>query len=123
MDCKYLKAVYDPANFNQCDVEAYPKAFQLLKQYITYIHIKDAVSGDHHVTPAGEGDGRIEEMLKELKKDGFEGFLSLEPHLASFEGFQNLENNAKISMELPGAGDKKFAVAVTALKHILTKIN
>lgn len=122
MDCSYLRAIFDPANFIQCEVESYPRAFQLLREYIEYIHIKDAVYLDHQVTPAGEGDGKIKEMLEELYNGGFEGFLSIEPHLASFEGFQNLEHNAKIAVDLPGAGDKKFAVAVAALKKIIFAI-
>lgn len=122
MNCNYFKAIFDPANFIQCNVEPYPKAFQLLKEHVVYIHIKDAVYVDHHVTPAGEGDGKVKEMLKELHNDGFEGFLSIEPHLASFDGFENLEKNAKITMGIQGAGDKKFAVAATALKNILKEI-
>jgi sugar phosphate isomerase/epimerase len=122
MNCNYLKAIFDTANFIQCDVEPYPKAFQLLKENVVYFHIKDAVFKDHHITPAGEGDGKIKEMLEELHFNGFEGFLSIEPHLASFEGLQNLRQNAKIAVEFPGAEDKKFAVAVTALKKILEEI-
>lgn len=123
MNCSYFKAVFDPANFVQCDVETYPGAYELLKGYIEYMHIKDAVYQDHHVTPAGEGDGRLKEILEALSNGGFQGFLSIEPHLATFEGFQNLEPNAKVSMGLPGDGDKKFAVAAAALNKIILEID
>ncbi|EMS73404.1 sugar phosphate isomerase/epimerase family protein [Ruminiclostridium cellobioparum] len=68
LDCSYVKAVFDPANFVQCDVEAYPEAYQLLKKHIAYIHIKDALYKDHSVVPSGHGDGKVRSILTELKK-------------------------------------------------------
>ena len=40
-----LKAVFDPANFVQCGVDVLA-AFDLLKPYIAYMHIKDARAAD-----------------------------------------------------------------------------
>lgn len=122
MNCDYFKAVFDPANFIQCNVETYPKAFQLLKEQIVYVHIKDALYEDYHVTPAGEGDGKVKEILKNLYRNGFMGFLSIEPHLTSFEGYHNLDPGTKITRVIPGAGEKKFAIAINALNKILSEI-
>lgn len=105
INCHYVKAVFDPANFVQCGNITYPDAFKMLKKYVAYIHIKDALYKDNSVVPAGEGDGKIEEILSELKKGGYEGFLSIEPHLNANE---------------PGGGPQKFAVAANALKKILS---
>ncbi len=121
LDCSYVKAVFDPANFVQCDVEAYPEAYQLLKKHIAYIHIKDALYKDHSVVPSGHGDGKVRSILTELKNSGFEGFLSLEPHLADFKGFTALEPNSPAN-RLPEGGPKQFAVAAEALKKILSEI-
>jgi sugar phosphate isomerase/epimerase len=33
------------------------------------------------VRPAGEGDGDVRDLLRELDRCGYEGFLTLEPHL------------------------------------------
>ena len=35
------------------------------------------------VVPAGEGDGELAQTLRALAADGFDGFFSMEPHLAS----------------------------------------
>lgn len=121
MNCDYMKAIFDPANFVQCGVETYPHAYNLLKDYVVYLHIKDAVVSDKHVVPFGYGDGKIEEILKELYNRRFTGFLSLEPHLGSFQGFAELEPNSKIN-NLPEGGPKQFAIAVHALKKIIAKI-
>lgn len=121
MESDYVKAIFDFANFVQCDVKNYPEGYEVLKDYIQYIHVKDAVYSDHHVVPAGEGDGSVEEILKELARSGYKGFLSLEPHLGNFTGFAELEPNSP-GFDLPEGGARSFAIAVQALKKLLTKI-
>lgn len=121
MGSSQLKATFDPANFIQCDVKTYPEAYNLLKDHIEYMHIKDALYKDHSVVPAGYGDGRVKEILAELYNRDFEGFLSLEPHLGNFAGFAALAPNSRIN-ELPDGGPKKFAIALQALKKLLSEI-
>jgi len=79
----YFKAAFDPANFVVAGIETYPYAYDLLKNHIAYVHIKDAVvnNGEYEIKPAGEGAGCIPEIFSALKRDGYKGFLSIEPHL------------------------------------------
>jgi sugar phosphate isomerase/epimerase len=121
LNCDYVKAIFDFANFVQCDVKNYPDAYEMLKDYVVYFHVKDAVSSDHHVVPAGEGDGNLREIFKEVYNRGYEGFLSLEPHLSNFKGFSELEPNSP-GFDLPEGGPRSFAVAVQALKKLLKTI-
>lgn len=116
----YLRATFDPANFVQCGVDTL-KAYDMLKDYIEYMHIKDARYSDGVVVPAGMGDGNVEKILSNLKADGYEGFVSLEPHLGHFDGLDDLELDADFS-DMEQAGPKTFAVAVAALKKILDRI-
>ncbi|CAG7610813.1 hypothetical protein PAESOLCIP111_01291 [Paenibacillus solanacearum] len=116
-----VKGIFDFANFVQCDVKNYPDGYELLKGHIEYVHIKDAVYNGHRVVPAGDGDGCVEEILKELHSGGYEGFLSLEPHLGKFTGFAELEPHSP-GYHLPEGGARSFAIAVQALKKILNKI-
>ena len=115
-----FKAVFDPANFVQCGEDT-EYAFKELKKYIEYMHIKDALSSDGAVVPAGMGDGKVEFILKELFDGGFLGFLSLEPHLGSFSGLENLELDDKMK-NLPKGGEGTFTLAFDALFEILEKI-
>ncbi|MBQ5959564.1 MAG: sugar phosphate isomerase/epimerase [Firmicutes bacterium] len=118
-----FKCVFDPANFVQCKVETYPHAFGLLKDYITYMHIKDAHMDDGVVTVAGRGDGHVKEILTELSERNYEGFLSLEPHLHTFVGFSDLEVGAtNKATEDAGLGGKLWTAAVTSLRGILDEI-
>ncbi len=115
-----LAAVFDPANFVQCGQKTYPDAYKMLKPYITYMHIKDAKS-DGSVVPAGSGCGEVEKIISALDAAGYEGFLSLEPHLADFAGFAELEKDGSLD-KLPEGGEKTFTIAYNALKKILDNI-
>ncbi|GEK36263.1 sugar phosphate isomerase/epimerase family protein [Enterococcus thailandicus] len=117
-----VKAVFDPANFVQCDVEAFPDAYELLKPSIAYLHIKDARFSDHEVRPAGFGDGKLEEILNDLTSNGYNGFVSLEPHLTFFEGFERLEpTNQQLTKKADNA--RMFILASESLKKLLTKLD
>jgi sugar phosphate isomerase/epimerase len=120
-DGETVRSIFDPANFIQCDVQTYPYAYELLKDHIEYMHIKDALFSDHGVVPSGYGDGKIPEILKKLYDRGFRGFLSLEPHLGSFKGLAELELSSKYT-DLPEGGPKLFAAAAEALVKIIKGI-
>ncbi|MCL2839103.1 MAG: sugar phosphate isomerase/epimerase [Oscillospiraceae bacterium] len=113
-----IRATFDPANFIQCGVDTL-KAFETLEDYVDYLHIKDARKSDGAVVPAGAGDGNIAEILRRLKRRGFEGFLSIEPHLADFDGFAGLEGGKFAAVNVVNSQIDKFAIAANALKNIL----
>lgn len=118
--CDHFKAVFDPANFVQCGQDT-KYAFDNLKDYIEYMHIKDARFEDGKVVPAGMGDGNVAYVLKGLFAGGYDGFLSLEPHLGSFAGLQALELDDKM-MDLPKGGEGTFTLAYRALCGVLEEI-
>ena len=76
-----LRMAFDPANFVQCGVRPMAEAWPLLVDYVTHVHIKDAVFADGGVRPAGQGDGDVPLLLQTLEQRGYQGFLVLEPHL------------------------------------------
>ncbi|MGE5530237.1 MAG: sugar phosphate isomerase/epimerase family protein [Patescibacteria group bacterium] len=116
--CDHVRAVLDPANYILCGAETYPRAYGLLRGRIAYLHIKDAVRGDGRIVPAGQGDGRVGDLLAALRDDDFSGFLTLEPHLGSFAGAAALERDAGLR-DLPEGGPRQFALATKALRALL----
>lgn len=116
---EHFKAVFDFANFVQCKQDTIV-AYEMLKPYIAYIHIKDALWSDGSVVPAGYGDGNVEKILTMLKDSGYQGFLSLEPHLADFAGFSALEQSAVEKKKL--SGEESFTIACEALRKILERL-
>jgi len=107
----HLKMAFDPANFVQCGVQPYSEAFPVLKDYIEYIHIKDALFENKMEVPAGEGDGQLIQIIKELQQAGYSGYMSIEPHL-------------KARGKLAGMSQPQlYVTAVKALKKILEQLN
>jgi len=107
IDSPILRVAWDPANFVQCGVTPHTEGYADLRPYIAYVHIKDALLGSGQVVPAGQGDGQLRETIAALRASGFDGFFSLEPHLASagtFSGF---------------SGPDLFRTAVGAFKGLL----
>ena len=115
--CDNFKAVFDPANFIQSGQDT-KEAYEMLKDFVAYMHIKDAMKEDGKVVPAGYGDGNLKYILDSLFADGFDGFLSLEPHLGSFEGLADLELDDKM-MSLEESGEGKFILAYDSLVALL----
>ena len=113
-----LRGVFDMANFVQCGETTYPYAFNLLRPHIEYMHIKDALYSDGSVVPPGYGDGKVKEIIGELKASGYDGFYSMEPHLGSFEGLADLELTDEME-KLPEGGEGTFTLALNAFLKIL----
>lgn len=101
---EHFRVAFDPANFIQCAQVPYPDAYEALRPWLTYVHVKDALA-DGSVVAADEGAGRWPELLQRLRDDGYNGFLSLEPHLAAagqFQGFSGPDLFVKASQALQG---------------------
>lgn len=113
-----LKAVFDCANFVLIGAETYPYAFELLKEHISYVHVKDAIFESESIVPAGYGEGHYAEITEVLGSAGYDGFYSMEPHLGSFEGLDKLELGDKLT-KLPKAGIETFTLAFEAFEKIL----
>jgi sugar phosphate isomerase/epimerase len=79
----YLRLAWDPANFVQVGVRPYSDGYAALRPHVEYMQIKDALAADGTVVPAGQGDGELAATIRALRHDGFDGFFSLEPHLAA----------------------------------------
>lgn len=106
------KAVFDFANFVQCGQDTL-EAYELLRSYIEYVHVKDARQADGEVVLAGDGDGHVKELLQKFDKDGYHGYLSLEPHLSNFVGFDRLEQ---------GKSEKRFTDEIAAYKSAYDRL-
>ena len=112
-----MLATFDPANLIQVG-EDVPRAFEMLKPYIAYMHVKDAQYCNGEVVPAGMGDGQWPLLIEKLRSIQFEGFLSLEPHLTNFTGFQELEQETVEKVD-KSQGAALFRLAAQKLKALL----
>jgi len=103
VDSPALRATFDPANFVQCGVRPFSDGYGLLRPYLVYLQVKDALAATGQVVPAGQGDGQLRETLGALRDSGFTGFMSLEPHLARagrYGGFSGPDGFRRASQAL-----------------------
>ncbi len=59
--------------------------FSAVKEHIVHVHIKDALFADDGKTELyrfpGEGNGHVRKIVGELKRSGYAGYYSIEPHM------------------------------------------
>ena len=77
-----LRMTLDTGNFASIGVASYDVAYPLLRPWLAHCQVKDVRTADRTVVAAGEGDGQVADVLAALVRDGYRGYLSLEPHLA-----------------------------------------
>ncbi len=114
-----LCGIFDPSNFIQSGQDTM-EAWQLLKNRIKYLHIKDALP-DGKVVPAGCGIGHVKHILDEYRAMGGTS-ATIEPHLSVFDGLAALEqqgNKTHIDEFSYASSDEAFDVACNALKDLL----
>ena len=114
-----LKGVFDPANYVQARQDTWA-GWQMLAPYIKYLHIKDATA-DGKIVPSGHGIGNLSKILAAFIAQGGTA-LSVEPHLAVFDGLAKLEENgdiSKIGAYVYSSADDAFDAACNALKKLL----
>lgn len=117
-----MKSVLDMGNFAFCRQNPL-EGYELLEEYIEYIHIKDAFP-DGTIVAAGNGEGKISEILTRYNAyTDREVVLTLEPHLTVFDGLQNLSNMDDIKVQNAYASpEAAFDAAIKALNDILVNI-
>jgi sugar phosphate isomerase/epimerase len=103
VDSRALVACFDVANFIQVGSTDVRRAWSVLAPYVRHVHVKDAQL-DGTVTPAGEGAGDWAFLAAELESSGYDGLLTLEPHLDGV---------------VPGSGCERLGVAAAGLRAVL----
>ena len=105
-----LRLAWDNANFVQVGVRPFTDGYAMLRPYLDYLQVKDAIAATGVVVPTGEGDGQLRETLTALRDDGYTGYASLEPHLDE-------------AFELGGfSGPAAFGQAARAFAGVLAEI-
>ncbi len=114
---KGLKFIYDPANFVQVG-ENMDESLNSLHSISEYFHIKDVIGATEELVPAGYGDGKILDIINRIERDAV---LTLEPHLALFEGYSAIDNTVMKNKFKFDDNRQSFDFAVKSLKDLLNK--
>lgn len=111
-----LYLVYDPANFIEVG-EPSTKTLPALHGRSAYFHIKDVIMETGELVPAGYGDGAIPELVARIGES--DKVLTLEPHLAVFDGYAEIDGTEMKNKFSYTTNDEAFDAAVSALKGVL----
>ncbi len=90
----HLRLVFDTGN-PPIDIDArtpFPYArqdslefYEHVKELVVHVHIKDScldAQGNERFFFPGEGEGHVAEIVARLEQDGYDGWYSMEPHMA-----------------------------------------
>lgn len=106
VNSKHFKGIIDIGNFVKAGVKNNLEAYELIKNEIVYVHVKDALPSEPHFVPIGEGSGMAKEIFTALYGDQRDYYLSIEAHLKY----------------LPVSSSEQFKIAANALKKLLFEV-
>ncbi len=114
-----MYGIFDAANYrmNNADID---KGIDATLIRLAYLHIKDAIYSEQIITPAGEGEGKIAEVLQKVNAATDERiFLTVEPHLKVFDAYKNIDRHELKNKYAFSSNREAFDFAVAALKNLL----
>lgn len=116
-----LKQVFDMGNFVLGQYKPYPEAYTLLKDYISYFHIKDSLYRGA-IVPPGLGEASVAEILSDFSSTASAPcFATLEPHLETFDGLNRLTGQTFENPYKFASKEHAFLEAVRRMKEILSE--
>ena len=114
-----LGGIFDPANYRMNDADVIEGINATLINF-KYMHIKDAVYSTQTIMPAGEGEGKIGEIIDLInEKNDDVVFLTLEPHLHIFDAYKSIDEHELKSKYVFSSNREAFDFAVKSLETLL----
>lgn len=114
-----LYGIFDPANYimnGQDPIRGIRATFK----HFRYMHIKDAIFGTQTIVPAGEGEGRVGEIIDLIDAHTDDTvILTLEPHLHQFDAYKNIDDHELRGKYTFNTKREAFDFAVNTLKQLL----
>ena len=123
-----LKLVFDTGNpvftDDRTKPQPYPKQsawefYSHVKEHIAYVHIKDCVwdeaSQAARFTFAGAGDGDVRRIVEDLLASGYDGGISMEPHLSVVFHDQTVQSEDQVRYDNYVEYGKRFMELLNGL--------
>ena len=116
-----LGGIFDPANYRMNDGDVMDGIEATLIN-LKYLHIKDAIYSAQAIVPAGEGEGRIAEIIDIVNSHTDElVYLTLEPHLHIFDAYKDIDEHELKGKYSFNSNREAFDFAVKALEALLNE--
>ncbi len=84
LDAPHLKVLWDPCSSLYCTEIPYPDGYEVIRKHIAHVHLKDGVVNlpaatfDFCAMRRGQMDPYYNDIVNALKRDGYDGAISLE---------------------------------------------
>ena len=116
-----LGGIFDAANYRMNDANTMEGIGATLINF-KYMHIKDAIYADQMIVPAGEGEGRIGDVIDVINGHTDDTvYLTMEPHLHEFNAYKLIDDHELKGKHVFKSGREAFDFAVGALEALLVK--
>ena len=110
LDVPHLKVLWDPCSSLYCTEVPYPDGYEAIREHIAHIHLKDGVVNlpaatfDFCAMRQGQMDPYYNDIVDALKRDGYEGAISLESVYTPVDGTREdgFRESLPVFMELMG---------------------
>lgn len=110
LDVPHLKVLWDPCSSLYCTEVPYPDGYEAIREHIAHVHLKDGVVNlpaatfDFCAMRQGQMDPYYNDIVDALKRDGYEGAISLESVYTPVGGTREdgFRESLPIFMELMG---------------------
>ena len=110
LDVPHLKVLWDPCSSLYCTEVPYPDGYEVIREHIAHVHLKDGVVNlpaatfDFCAMRQGQMDPYYNDIVAALKRDGYEGAISLESVYTPVGGTREdgFRESLPIFMELMG---------------------
>lgn len=114
-----IKGIFDPANYRMNDGDVMDGIDATLIN-LAYLHIKDACYAEQAILPAGEGEGRISDVINIVNEHTDDTvMLTLEPHLFKFMAYATIDEHELKGKYSFNNNRESFAFASNSLKNLL----
>ena len=110
LDAPHLKVLWDPCSSLYCTEIPYPNGYEIIREHIAHVHLKDGVVNlpaatfDFCAMRQGQMDPYYNDIVDALKRDGYDGAISLESVYTPVGGTREdgFRESLPVFMELVG---------------------
>ena len=121
-----FRLIFDFDNYNQAGEDVWEN-HQNQRRHVAAIHLKESQKqpdGSFMHVPVGQGDGHVPEILADLAACGWEGSLTLEPHLARTAAVLKTSPHGEANRQLAGRTPHEcFILAAQAARALLHQVD
>lgn len=115
-----IYGIFDPANYRMNNQDVIDGINATLIN-LAYLHIKDAIYSSQLIVPAGDGEGKIAEILDIVNSATDKTvYLTLEPHLFLFDAYKGIDKHELKVKYTFNNNSESFDFAANALKKLLS---